>query len=588
MSRGEERRRASLAHSFGPGWRRLVSFLGGPEERWETLLPLAVLIGIASGLLAVGLRSSVHALYTALAPLRASILTGTILPAAGAAAGVWIVARLFREPPGHGVPDVIRAVCRQGGRMRRRSVFSRFFGSLVNVSAGGSAGLEGPIVFSAAAVGSAIAGFFRADERRRSVLLACGVAGGISGVFNAPLTGMVFATEVVLAEWSAFSIPPVVVAAVAGAEVSRLLLGNEQSFLHAPFAMGAWDLVACAALGAVAGLVSTALQRAIHFCQHGSASVFKGRMLAAGACGLGVGLVGLLAPLAIGEGYEGVQLAIHGELRHGFFLALALVAAKLVTTALTLGSGAPGGIFAPSLVLGSFLGASFSRAVHALFPAEALGSEGSYALVGMAGLVAGVMQAPLTGIFLVLEVTRAFEVIPPLMVVAVVSLLVARRFEAYSLYTLELAQGGELLRRGTDRRILADVLLRETLDADAVPVSEDMTLAEFLQVARHTRRNHFPVLRDGSSELAGMLDFGAVRELLLDPELARLTLVGTVMETDVPTVPLDANLADALEVFERTGAWVLPVVEGRKFKGLLSKSTLFDRYRKELTVQTSV
>jgi CIC family chloride channel protein len=235
------------------------------------------------------------------------------------------------------------------------------------------------------------------------------------------------------------------------------------------------------------------------------------------------------------------------------------------------------------------LGVTFHRVVDSLGGNEGgllSAPEGSYALVAMSGLVAGVMQAPLTGIFLVMEVTRGFGVIPPLMIVSVLSLLVARRFHPYSLYTRELATSGDLLRPGTDRRILADLRVRETLDEEVTPVYENLSLAEFVRVARGSARGNFPVLRTGSEEYAGMLEVGLVRELLLDPPLARVTFVGTMARDDLPTLGLDDTLADALEVFEASGSWVLPVLDGKRFAGLLSKSTLFDHYRRELTVQT--
>jgi CIC family chloride channel protein len=199
--------------------------------------------------------------------------------------------------------------------------------------------------------------------------------------------------------------------------------------------------------------------------------------------------------------------------------------------------------------------------------------------------VAGVMQAPLTGIFLVMEVTDGYEVILPLMIVSVLSLVVSRRFYRYSIYTQELAESGDLLRPGTDQRILADVNVRETLDRDVTTVFEDMTLLDFAEVFKTSHRNHFPVLRSGSDEFAGMLEVGNIHEILLDPQLARVTLVSTMMDPETPTIPLDASLAEALGLFEQTGAWALPVVDGRRFAGLLSKSTLFDHYRRELSVQ---
>jgi CIC family chloride channel protein len=164
-------------------------------------------------------------------------------------------------------------------------------------------------------------------------------------------------------------------------------------------------------------------------------------------------------------------------------------------------------------------------------------------------------------------------------------LVVTRRFNRYSIYTQELAESGDLLRPGTDQRILADVSVRETLDHDVTTVFEDMTLFDFAEVLKTSHRNHFPVLRSGSEELAGMLELGPIHEILLDPELARVTLVGTMMDTETPTIPLDASLSEALSLFEQTGAWALPVVDGRRFAGLMSKSTLFDHYRRELSVQ---
>ncbi len=570
---------------WAPDLRRIAQFLGPPEEHWEALLLLAIGVGFASGLLGVGLRSAVHASFHALAAVRHGV-AALLLPAAGAVGAVALIRRLFREPRGHGVPEVIRAVCREGGRMRRRSILSRWLGSLVNVASGGSAGLEGPIVFSGAAVGSFAGRLFGLDERRRSVLLACGVAGGISGIFNAPMTGMIFAMEVVLSEWSAFSIVPIVTSAVCGTEISRILLGNTQSFLHAPFAMGPHDLLACVVLGIAAGFLSTLFVRLLRLFERLAARLPRPPLLAPALFGLAVGAIGLLEPGAIGDGYAVAQEAIHGALPSGAAFALLLVGAKLLATLCTLGSGAPGGVFAPSLVLGSLLGATFSRFAGAVLPGVPLAGEGSYALVGMSGLVAGVMQSPLTGIFLVLEVTHGYEVILPLMVVSVLSLLVARRFDRYSLYTLELAERGELTRPGSDPRILADVGIREALDEEVHPVPEDLTLAQFVEVARSSRRNHFPVLRRGTQEFAGMLDLTSIRDLLLDPALARITLVCTMMDPSVPTVPVGSSLADALALFESHGAWVLPVVDGATFVGLLSKSTLFDRYRTELLVQS--
>ncbi|HED66920.1 MAG TPA: chloride channel protein, partial [Planctomycetes bacterium] len=446
--------------------RSITTILGPREEHWEYLILAAAVVGLASGASAVALRSAVHHVFTLLSGL--DPLWIFLMPAVGAFLGVMLVRDVFREDAGHGVPDVIRAVGLRGGRMPLRSVFSRWLGSLANVGAGGSAGLEGPIVHSAGALGSAIGRWMRLDDRRRSILVGCGVAGGISAIFDAPMTGLIFAMEVILAEWATLSVVPLIISAVVATELSRGLLGHEHSFLHAPFEMQLPDLAACIVLGLLAGVVSLSLSKGIGKA-HALARRIPGSSLAPFLFGLLVGAIGIWLPLAIGEGYEGVQdLLVPGEAM-GLGLLAAILVAKIIATSLTLGSGAPGGVFAPCLVAGAFLGAGFQEGLRALLPHwETIAPSGSYAVVGMSGLVAGVMHAPLTGIFLVMEVTDGYDVILPLMIVSVLSLLVARRFERYSMYTEELAESGELARPGTDRRIASTLTAQDALELDVV------------------------------------------------------------------------------------------------------------------------
>lgn len=563
-----------------------LKLLGQPEEHWGRLMLMALVVGLVSGAAAVLLRFLVHEAFHALADWRFGVVA-LLLPAAGGLLGVQIVARLFREPAGHGVPEVIRAVCRGGGVMRARAIFSRWLGSLVNVASGASAGLEGPTVYTGAAIGSTLGGWFGVDERRRSVLLACGVAGGISGIFNAPMTGLIFAIEVVLAEWSAFTIVPLALASVGGTELTRVLHGNSTGLLHAPLDMGPLDLALCLPLGILAGLTSVVLVRATNGVHHLADRLPRRDILPPLLFGLCVGAIGLVSPDAIGEGYDVASAALGNELGLGMGFLLLLLAGKIVASALTLGAGTPGGIFAPSLVTGALLGSTFGRALQEGLSMSGIASTSSYALAGMAGLVAGVMQAPLTGIFLAMETTGGYDGILPMMTVSVVALLVSRHFSRYSLYHWELAQRGELLRRGTDQRILADIRVHDVLDTDVTPVRDDMLLPEFIEILKGSRRNNFPVLRGQTREYVGMVDVAATREVLLDPQLIPLTLVGTIMSSDTPVLQGEMTLAQAMEVFEGSGAWVLAVVEDGEFIGMVSKSSLFDHYRRELMVQTS-
>ena len=561
------------------------------ERSLWLMVALAVVVGAGSGVLAATLRSGVHWVFQALAGLREGSF-GLLIPGVGAMLGVWVVRLLFREPGGHGVPAVLDSVSRHGGAMRKRSMISRLLGSLMTVAGGGSAGLEGPIVFSSAALGSSAGGALRLGERQRILLLACGVAGGIGAIFNAPLTGMIFATEVVLAEWTITTVIPVAVSAVMATEIGRALLGTAGAFQAAEFEWHTADLLASAPLGLFAGLVSVALVAAI-FRFEGFArkartwGPFRTVGLLAGATGILVGALGLLRPESIGEGYDTVSSLLGGNVVPGVGVLLAILAAKMLATVFTLGSNAPGGIFAPSLVLGAVLGASFGRLLGIAFPEVGFADPGFFALVAMAGLVAGAMQAPFTGIFLVLETTTAWAHVLPLILVATISALVFRTFLPHSFYSWELAESGKLLRPGTDRRILADVAVGEMLDAESVFLPAGRTLEDLVHRLATTRRNHFAVV-DDENKLLGMLDLAVLRPYLLDESLRRMTSVDTVMDASPTRLHVGDSLLEAMECFESESAWVLPVVDAAgTFLGTVSKSNLFDCYRSELMVQTA-
>lgn len=564
---------------------------GARREPWQ-LAMAAVLVGVAAAAVAVVLRSGVHWLFEALAPLREHWWGMLAVPAIGALLGVAIIRVLFREPGGHGVPAVLDSVTQRGGHMRPRSIVSRLLGSLVNVASGGSAGLEGPIVYSAAAVGSTLAGGMRMAERQRVLLLACGVAGGIGAIFNAPLTGMIFTMEVVLAEWTLGALLPIAIAATVATEVGRMVLGEQGAFVTAQsFTWNGHDLAASGVLGAATGLLSVALVAAIfrmeRFTRSMKTGFFTGHLgLVAGLAGLGVGLVGLYMPEAIGEGYETVNAALSGDLPLGPWLLL-LVGAKLLTTTLTLGSNAPGGIFAPSLVLGSSLGYGFGTLLAYLFPNLGFAPPAFFALAAMAGLVSGSMQAPFTGIILALETTGGWDGTLPLILVAVLSVLVSRTFLRHSFYTWELAERGMLMRPGSDRRILAELQAGEILDKEAVSIESGRTLEDLARLLPSTKRNHFAVV-DVEGKLLGMLDLTSLRGVIFEEAVRRVTPVDTVMDAAVTHISDSDSLLRAMETFESSGAWVLPVVDEQDlFLGTLSKSTLFDRYRTELIVQTA-
>lgn len=564
---------------------------GKRSEPWQ-LATAAALVGVASAAVAIVLRQGVHFLFDALAPLREVWWGMLFLPGVGALFGVLLIRVIFQEPGGHGVPAVLDAVTQKAGHMRRRSIFSRLIGSLVNVASGGSAGLEGPIVYSAAAVGSTLSEGMRLAERQRVLLLACGVAGGIGAIFNAPLTGMIFAMEVVLAEWTLGALLPIAVSATVATEIGRLVMKGESAFtVAADMTWAGRDLLASGVLGALAGLLSVLLVAMIfkmeHFTRGLKTGFVSGKVgLVAGMAGVCVGMLGLFQPQAIGEGYEAVSAALSGEMVAGSGL-LVLLAVKLLATTLTLGSNAPGGIFAPSLVLGATLGYGFGGLINWMFPTFGFADPSFFALAAMAGLVAGSMQAPFTGIMLAMETTGGWHGTLPLILVSVISVLVSRTFLKHSFYTWELAERGSLMRPGSDRRILSELRIGEMLDEESITIQSGSSLDDLARLLPSTVRNHFAVI-DEQERLLGMLDLTSLRGVIFDEVVRRVTPVDTVMEADVPRIPESETLLGASEVFASSGAWVLPVIDANgRFLGTVSKSTLFDRYRTELIVQTA-
>lgn len=550
------------------------------------LMLLAVGVGLASALAAVGLNVSVHGAIHWLSRWHGSPWLIAV-PAAGAAlSAAWLGAWL-RDRAGHGVPELIRASTVGGGALRPSLVYSRLVSSFLTVASGGSAGLEGPIATSGGAIGSVAGRLLGFNERRRTLLLGYGVAGAIAAIFNAPLTGTVFALEVILGEWSALSILPTAVAAVSATQLSRLVLGNQLAFPHQVFAFGTLDLLACVVLGLATGLLAVAFTRALGGVERVAGRLPWPAWTTAGLGGALVGAAGYGMPEVLYDGYGVIQRLLADPaamtvLGVGLFLAL-----KTAACCLTLGSGGSGGVFAPSLVLGSATGHGFGQLLALGFPGAGWASSSAYALVGMAGMVAGLMHAPLTGMFLVLEVTGGYGLILPLMITAVLAMLVSYYFEVGSVYTRELILRGHLARRGSDMHLLQTMRPRELIDAETAVLTEDMLLGEFVEVFKRARRNVFPVVERGTGRWLGVVYLDEIRPYLFDQRLYPLMTMGEVMDTDLPAIDARETALTAIQKFEASGAWSLPVIEDGAFLGMMSKSTLFDRYRRELIVHTT-
>ena len=547
---------------------------------------MAAIVGNFSGLASVVLNRSLVMMSEWLHHFR-HYWWVFLLPAAGAALSSLFLEKVVNEGAGHGVPEVIYSVSRYGGLLRFRSSFSRLISSCLTIGSGGSAGPEAPVVISGAAIGSNIAKYFSLNDRQRVTLVGCGAAGAISSIFNAPIAGMVFAVEVIVGDWKSVNIVPIAIASVAGTEISRLLQGNQIPFNHHLFNIDPLNIFAClglAVLSAAASILLTRMLRSMHTVSH---KVSAPIWIRAAMGGCAVGIIGLFLPVVLGEGYHTVKILIEGD--YGQMLAVVALAsfAKIAATALTLGWGGSGGIFAPCLVIGSLIGVTYHHLLALFWPSASWVNEGYYALLGMAGLISGMLQAPLTGIFLIIEITGGWEVILPLIMVSAFTTTLCHYFEPASYYLKDLVEHGHLLRPGTDARVLSDLNVPELIEKDCIIVNQNMLLRDFITIIKKSHRNYFPVEDEKTGKFLGMIHLDDIRQYLFDPVMYDAVFLGQIMNIQVEVVHPDDDLLDVVRKMDMKGLFSMPVVVNDRFLGLISKATVLDQYRKELMVQTS-
>ena len=549
------------------------------------LILAAIIVGSCSGLASVILNRALMAMFNWFHHLR-HYWWVFVLPATGAALSSLFLEKVVKEGAGHGVPEVIYSVSRYGGLLRFRSSFSRLISSALTIGSGGSAGPEAPVVISGAAIGSNIAKYFSLNDRQRVTLVGCGAAGAISSIFNAPIAGMVFAIEVIIGEWKSVNIVPIAIASVAGTEISRILQGNQIPFSHRIFNIHQMDILACVGLAILTAAASILLTRLLRSMDKIAKKVPAPLWIRAAVGGCAVGLIGLFLPEVLGKGYHVVQTTIEGAFSQGLIIVGLATIAKIVATALTLGWGGSGGIFAPCLVIGCLAGLTYHHALVLLWPSITWVNQGCFALLGMAGLISGMLQAPLTGIFLIVEITGGYEVILPLIIVSAVTTSVCHYMEPAAYYMKDLVEYGHLLRPGTDARVLSDLNVSELIEKDCIAVTQNMLLRDFIKIVKKSHRNYFPVEDEETGHFMGIIHLDDIRQYLFNPVMYDTVFLGQIMNTRVEVVNPDDDLADVIRKMDANHLFSMPVVVNNRFIGLISKGNLLDQYRKELMVQT--
>ncbi len=549
------------------------------------LIIIGIVVGIFSGFASVALNFGLWKVSHYLIKFRDNFYF-ILLPAIGILLTVLFLKYVIRDFGGHGVPEVIYSVSMKGGSLKKRSYVSKLVGSLLTISSGGSAGPEAPVIMSGAAIGSNIAKYLRANDKIRIAAAGSGAAGAIAAIFNAPITGIIFTMEVILGEWSTLNMLPVAISSVTATVISRILNGNQIPFKHHLINVNINDIFAAVGLSVFLAFFAVFFVRTLKWVKLFFEKSIKSIVLRAVFGGLVVGVIILFFPYVKGEGYELVRILISGEFSNTLLVIFVLIVMKILATGFTLGSGGAGGVFAPCLVIGSLSGYFYFQLLSLIFPQAQFSGSTLFILSGMAGVLSGTLQAPLTGIFLIVEMTGGYDVILPLLLVSFLTLTITKLVEKHSIYQYDLAQKGYLLRPRTDARILSDINAEELLEKDLIPVNSEMLLKDLIPLIKKSHRNYFPVEDKKTGKFLGMVNFNDIKSYIFSSDLLNSIIVEEVMTTDFQQVSIKDNVVNILNKFDQSRAWSLPVVENDKFLGLISKSTILDHYRKELKAQT--
>jgi CIC family chloride channel protein len=572
---GEKRRRSKLQH--------LIS------TEHTIMSVLAVVVGLAGGFAAVGFRHLINFVQTVAYGSETNLIE--ILTTLHWSAKVWVPAAgglivgplvyfWAREAKGHGVPEVMEAVALKGGVIRKRIVVIKSIASAICIGTGGAVGREGPIVQIGSAIGSTIGQMLKVSADRMRTLVGCGAAAGIAATFNAPIAGAMFALELILADFGLATFSPIVISAVVATAISRHFLGDFPAFIVPAYELvSAWEFPLYVVLGVLCALVGVLFVRILYKGEDLFDALKFPEYLKAVLGGLMIGVLALWFPHVLGVGYGSIDLSLGQQLAWYMLLALAFI--KIAATAVTIGSGGSGGIFAPSLFIGAMAGGFFGLVVHTLWPGVTA-SPGAYGIVGMGAVVAATTHGPLTAILMLFEMTGDYKIILPLMITCIISTLSAGRFYRESIYTLKLIRRGVDIRAGREVNVLKSIPVREVMNVRVRTIYEGATLGEFSDTIARSKYNSFPVL-DADSRLVGIISFADYSDAVFNEDLKDLIIARDLATPTVQTIDADANLYDALEAISYKDFAILPVVSAsdtQRLVGVVSRRDILRAYDK--------
>ena len=561
------------------------------------LMILSVIIGLGTGMAAVIIKNSVH-LIQSLLTNRFTIEYQNYLyfayPMIGIFIAVLFIKFVIKGYVGHGIPSVLYAISKDNGIMKRHNMFSSIFTSAFTVGFGGSVGLEGPTVATGAAIGSNLGQALRLNYRQICLLMAVASAGAMSAIFKSPIAAVVFAIEVIMIDMTLASIVPLLIASATAALTSYMFLGDNVLYtfiLEEKFLIR--DIPYFSGLGVLTGLISVYFTR-MYMSVGGVFERFKKWYVKLIIGGSALGLIIFIFPTLFGEGYEAINLSLQGNIsalfdkslfydyRNNFTVVIILLSLivlfKVIAASITFGSGGIGGIFAPTLFMGTYTGLLFAK-VFNFFGFNL--SESNFALVGMGGLIAGVLHAPLTAIFLIAEITNGYGLFFPLMITATISYVTIRIFETNNVYSIQLAKRGELLTHHKDKAVLKLMKVNRLIETDFTTIGPDACLRDLVGIVSKSQRNIFPVVTEDNT-FQGIITLDNIRHIMFKPDKYDEVKVTTLMFMPTTFVEPDESMEEVAQKFSDTGKFNLPVLKNGKYIGFISRAKVFSEYRKML------
>ena len=561
------------------------------------LLLLAVLVGLLCGCAAILLKTLIHWIQTGLTSwfrIPADGLLLLLYPGIGMLLSLLFVRYVLKDNISHGVTKVLQAVSKNDSNIKPHNTWSSIAASSVTIGFGGSVGAEAPIVYSGAAIGSVVARKAGLSYKNVTMLLGCGAAAAIAGIFKAPLAGVLFTLEILLFNMSMNAILPLLLSSVTATVVTYLFMGTDVQFGGTIEAFRMANIPFYLVLGVFCGFMSLYFIR-VTLKVEDRMRHFRSPYARWALCALLLGVLIFLFPPLYGEGYSALSMMLNNNtgsvpsifgssLESSPWLFLLYFAAimlfKVFATAFTNAGGGVGGTFGPTLVSGGLAGFVIARLIN--LSGLAVVPEANFVLVGMGGLMAGVMQAPMTAIFLIAEITGGYELLIPLIVTAAVSYGTIRFFEQYSIYTKRIAAQGELLTHDNDQAVLTLLKTSDLVECDFSTIRYDATLGDLVHLISTSSRNLFPVL-DAEGRFQGVITLDDVRSMMFDRSQYDKVKVYSIMKSSPAFVYMDEKMDSVMNKFESTQAWNLPVLDDEnKYLGFVSKSKIFSSYRDQL------